>query len=295
MNGWIVIDKPGGMSSARVVARVKRITGAGKVGHAGTLDPLATGVLPIAINEATKSIQFMMDKEKTYSFTISFGANTDTLDSEGNITETGDYTPTESEIHSALKDFIGEIEQVPPAYSAIKVKGRRAYDLARKGEAPQLTPRKVTIHRLKLLSIPQKNQAIFEMTCGKGTYVRSVACDLCAKLGACGHISALRRTGVGFFSENSAISLENLEKLVHSADSFEKSTYLLPVETALDDIPVLELTPDLATRLKNGQRIAIDNPAAYEDGNICVKSDNRLVAIAEIQGDKVKPVRVFNL
>ena len=241
-HGWLVVDKPLGMSSHQVVGKVRRILNSKKIGHAGTLDPLASGVLPLAIGEATKTMQFAMNTTKTYRFTICFGNSTTTDDAEGEVLDNSEHRPSRQDILDILHDFTGEIEQIPPAYSAIKVDGKRAYALARKGETPEMTARNVYIHDLTLLDIPDVNHATLEVTCGKGTYVRSLARDIAQKLGSCGHVSYLRRTQVGNFLEKDTILLENLEKIVHSAPPSDGlSEVLLPVDAVLDDIPVLHL------------------------------------------------------
>ncbi len=289
IHGWLNIDKPPGLTSARVVAQVLKLTGAAKGGHGGTLDPMATGVLPIALGEATKTASYAMDGYKTYRFTLRWGEARDTDDAEGAVTATSDVRPAEDAIRAALTGFTGVIDQVPPDYAAVKVDGRRAYDLARQGEAIELAPRPVTIHRLELMVMPDEDHAVFEVDCGKGTYVRALARDLAVTLGTLGHLSELRRTRVGKFLERDAISLDKLGDLMHSA---ALSEHLRPVETALDDIPALAMTESQAIRLSQGQVVQV---LGTEPGLVRVTADDRLVALAEVIDGNVRPVRVFNL
>jgi tRNA pseudouridine55 synthase len=288
INGWLNIDKPAGLSSAAVVARVKHATGARKAGHGGTLDPLATGVLPIALGEATKTVAYVMDGTKAYRFTARWGEARSTDDLEGEVTETSEKRPSAAEIKAVLSEFEGEISQVPPVYSAIKVAGRRAYSLAREGNPPELAARSVRVDRLSMLS-NGPDWAEFEVECGKGTYVRSLARDLARRLGSVGHIIVLRRTKAAGFSEKTAISLDSVAELSHSARLVEA---LLPVETALADIPALALTGIDANRLRRGQCVQV---SGTEDGTVCVMADGRAVALARVAGGEVQPVRVFNL
>ncbi|MFZ0810817.1 MAG: tRNA pseudouridine(55) synthase TruB, partial [Bradyrhizobium sp.] len=244
VHGWVVLDKPIGMTSTHAVAVVKRLFSAKRAGHAGTLDPLASGGLPIAIGEATKTVPFVMDGRKRYRFTVTWGEERDTDDTEGRVTRTSDLRPSPEAIMALLPRFTGLIEQIPPQYSAIKVQGERAYDLARDGETVELKPRPVEIHQLTLVEQIDNSHSVLEAECGKGTYVRALARDIGRILGCFGHISALRRTLVGPFVENDMIPLEQLEALCDRAASGEGSLAdaLLPVETALDDIPALAVT-----------------------------------------------------
>lgn len=299
IHGWMVIDKPAGMSSSAVVGRVKRLTGAAKVGHAGTLDPLATGVLPMALGEATKTVSFLMDSTKAYRFTVRWGEARDTDDAEGKVTATSDARPSEAEIVAALAAFRGEIEQTPPAFSAIKVAGERAYDLARRDETPDLRPRTVTIHALELIARPDPDHAEFRAVSGKGAYMRSLARDIARAIGTVGHVAALRRTAVGPFDESRAISLAMLESLGHSAPL---SGHLLPVETVLDDIPALALTETEARKLSHGQAIPVLPVASRSpfknigQGDVVrAMAEGRLVALATITGGEIRPFRVINL
>jgi len=299
VHGWVIIDKPLGMTSSQVVGKVRRILDAAKAGHGGTLDPLASGVLPIALGEATKTMNYVMDGYKTYEFTITWGEATKTDDCEGEVVARSDHRPSESEIKAVLGEFCGTIEQVPPAFSAIKVNGQRAYALARDGQDVEMQSRSVFIENLELLDGTNNNHATFTLTCGKGTYVRSLGRDLAIRLGTVGHISKLRRTIVGPFSEETAISLDSLESLGHIAPDSEN---LLPIETVLDDIPALALTTEEARRLKQGQAVSI-LPIASRSPETDVKqgdivsamSEGRLVALAEIKGGEIRPFRVMNL
>jgi tRNA pseudouridine55 synthase len=292
LDGWLVIDKPIGRSSAQIVGRIKYlIKQAGskyKVGHGGTLDPLATGVLPIAIGEATKTVAYVMDGRKCYRFTVTWGEARDTDDAEGKVIETSDKRPSRPEIEAALADFTGEISQVPPIYSALKVSGQRAYALARANEEVTLKPRLVQISALTLLE-NDHGTASFEVYCGKGTYIRSLARDLARSLGTVGYISALRRTMVGPFLENAAISLDKVESLVHSA---RLAANVLSIEAPLADIPALELSEMDAQRLRFGQEIAVPDADAE---TVRARSGERLVALAKIEMGKLRPLRVFNL
>jgi tRNA pseudouridine55 synthase len=300
VSGWVVLDKPFGLGSTQAVGRVRRAFNAQKGGHAGTLDPLATGILPIALGEATKTVPFLVDADKTYRFSIAWGKATTTLDAEGEVTATSDVRPTADQVATALPAFIGQIEQVPPAFSAIKVGGERAYDLAREGVELELSARTVSIHALRLIATPDADHTELEMDCGKGTYVRALARDLAGALGACGHVSALRRTRVGPFSEDRAITLELLEDLVHKARGLE---VLLPVETALDDIPGLAVTQEDAFRLSQGRGIVllprqVETLKALFVGasrTVLASHGSQAVAICEMRAGQLSPVRVFNL
>jgi tRNA pseudouridine55 synthase len=299
VSGWVVLDKPEGITSTQAVAAVRRLFDAQKAGHAGTLDPLATGILPIALGEATKTVPHVVDARKSYRFTVRWGSATDTDDAEGRIVATSDARPARADIEQALRNFEGEIEQVPPRFSAIKIDGERAYDLARAGEKVDLAARPVTIYRLEIEAIPDRDRANIVMDCGKGAYVRSLARDLAVSLGTCGHVEKLRRITVGPFREQAAISLESLKTLGHSAAA---SRHLLPVETALADIPALALTEAEASRLRSGQSVGLlrrsdlNRIGTLEDGAlVCATADGRLVAIARYESGEVKPVRVMHL
>ena len=289
LHGWLVIDKDPGLTSAQVVARVRRLTDAAKAGHAGTLDPLASGILPVALGEATKTVSFAQDGAKSYRFTVKWGESRDTDDSQGSVTASSAVRPTKSQILDILQDFTGEIEQVPPDYSAIKVAGERAYDLAREGADLALEPRKIRIDRLVLDGIVDADHAEFTVDCGKGAYVRGLARDFGVRLGCLGHIVQLRRTRVGPFGEDQAISLAKLEELCNTSAPPE---FLLPVVTVLDDIPALALTGPQADRLKQGQTVRV---LGFPDGIACAMNAGLPVAITEISAGEVRPVRVFNL
>jgi len=300
VSGWVCLDKPYDLTSTQAVGRIRRLFNAQKAGHAGTLDPLATGVLPIALGEATKTVSFMMDAGKTYRFTIAWGRTTTTLDREGETSAASDVRPTADEAAAALPAFIGEIDQVPPAFSAIKVDGERAYDLARAGQTVELAARRVVIHDARVTGAPDADHVEIEIDCGKGVYVRALVRDLAERLGACGHVSALRRTRVGPFTEARAITLENLEDLGHKPGFLE---VLLPVETALDDIPELAVTAEDAFRLKQGRPIVLV-PRQVDDlrsrlsagtRTVSVLAGGTLVALCEMRMGRLEPARVFHL
>ena len=298
VSGWVCLDKPYDFGSTQAVGKIRWLFNAQKAGHAGTLDPLATGILPIALGEATKTVPFMMDADKAYRFMIEWGRTTTTLDREGETTASSDVRPTREVVEAALPAFVGEIQQVPPIYSAIKVDGERAYDLARAGETPELKARTVTIHSARVSAAPDADHVEIEIECGKGTYVRSIVRDLAEALGACAHVSALRRTRVGPFTEDRAITLEILEDLGHKAALPE---VLLPVETALDDIPALAVTAEDAFRLAQGRSIVlvprqVETLKARLTGGsrlVSAMEGDRLVALAEMRAGKLNPVRVF--
>ena len=298
IHGWLVIDKPSGISSNGIVGRVRRITGAAKVGHGGTLDPLATGLLPLALGEATKTVSYVMEGSKKYRFTIRWGEARNTDDAEGTVTGTSEVRPTKVQIVAVLDRFIGDIEQVPPVFSAIKVDGKRAYELARADQAPEMKSRIVHIENLRLFDMPNADHAVFEVTSGKGVYMRSLARDIAVSLATLGYVSALRRVAVGPFDENDAISLDKLESLGHSAPLLEQ---LLPVETVLDDIPALALTEIEARKLRRGQAVPVlpvANRSPFKNISqgdvVCAMAEGRLVALAKIKGGEIRPFRVMN-
>jgi tRNA pseudouridine55 synthase len=298
VHGWVVLDKPIGMTSTHAVAIVKRLFQAKRAGHAGTLDPLASGGLPIALGEATKTVPFVMDGRKRYRFTVAWGEERDTDDTEGRVVRTSETMPSADAISALLPRFTGVIEQIPPQYSAVKVQGERAYDLARDGENVELKPRCVEIHQLILVEQLDRSHSVFEAECGKGTYVRALARDLGRILGCFGHICALRRTVVGPFGENDMIPLEQLEALCDRAASGEGSLAdaLLPLETALDDIPALAVTRADAARLHRGQAVLLRGRDAPNcSGTVYVTVAGRLLALAEIGNGELIPKRVFNL
>jgi tRNA pseudouridine55 synthase len=306
VSGWIVLDKPIDSGSTQAVSRVRHAFNAQKAGHAGTLDPLATGVLPIALGEATKTVPFMMDADKTYRFTIEWGVETASFDREGAVTGVSDARPSVDAVGAALPGFVGEIEQIPPAFSAIKVAGERAYDLAREGVVLDLAPRKVKIHRAEITDAPDASHVEIEIDCGKGTYVRALARDLALALGAKAHVSALRRTRVGPFGLDQAIALELLEELCHTGGG---SKVLLPVSTALDDIPAMAVTAEDAFKLSQGRPIVLlprqvetlkarlfapDGTSAASRTVLAVH-DGSAVSICEMRAGQLRPTRVFNL
>jgi tRNA pseudouridine55 synthase len=299
VHGWVVVDKPLGLTSTQVVGRVRRVFDARKVGHGGTLDPLATGLLPIAMGEATKTVSYVMAGDKAYRFTLRWGQATTTDDTEGAAIAVSERRPAEAEIRAVLPRFQGIIDQVPPQFSAIKIAGRRAYDRARAQEVFELEPRPVTIHSLELAAMEGPDLASFEVVCGKGAYMRSLARDLGAALGCHAHVVALRRTAAGPFTQDHAISLESLEALGHSAAA---SGALLPIETALDDIPALALTEIEANRLRRGQAVSMlaranrERIREFENGVIVyATNDGKPVALARYEAGDIHPVRVLNL
>lgn len=292
LHGWLVVDKPAGITSAQVVGAVKRILKPSKIGHAGTLDPFATGVLPLALGEATKTAGYGLDKQKSYEFEVTFGQSRDTEDLTGQVTAESPRRPTEADIDEALPMFRGQIMQMPPQYSALKVDGKRAYALARKGEKVELKARPVVIHALEMLRFSEE-KAQFSVTCSKGTYVRSLARDIAATAGCLGYVSALRRTISGPFTQNEAISLETLEKSAIDAPS---SVRLLPPEVVLDDILVLPLGDMEAAYIRQGRKIALPSDSPLQDGAlISLFHEGRLLAIGKREGGEIKPQRVFNL
>ncbi len=298
VHGWIVLDKPVGMTSTHAVSIIKRLFQAKRCGHAGTLDPLASGALPIALGEATKTVPFVMDGRKLYRFTVRWGEERDTDDAEGRVTETSDVRPTPEAIRALLPGYTGVIQQVPPRYSAIKIEGERAYDLARDGEIVELAPRPVEITRLELVESPDPDHAVLVAECGKGTYVRSLARDLGRALGCFGHVSALRRVSVGPFGEQTMILLEDLEAVCHRAAAGEASLAdaLMPVETALDDIPALAVGRADAARLQRGQAVLLrGRDAPILQGPAYVTVEGHLLALAELEHGEIVPKRVFNL
>ena len=298
VHGWVIIDKPLEMSSTKVVGRVRSLLDAQKAGHGGTLDPLATGILPIALGEATKTVSYAMEGTKVYEFTAQWGKSTTTDDLEGEVVSTSPNRPTEQMIRDILPEFEGLIDQVPPIYSAIKVDGKRAYDLARADQDVDLQARTVQIDKLELINCDDHDHASFRVTCGKGTYIRSLARDLAMRLETVAHVVKLRRTQVGPFSEKHSISLDSLEALGHSA---RDSQAVLDIEAVLDDIPALALTIEQARRLKHGQLISladVDNQSSLKDLNqdavVCVLSEGKMIALAKCNEGELKPLRVLN-
>ena len=289
VNGWIILDKPYAMTSTQAVSRLKYLYNAKKAGHAGTLDPLASGILPVAFGEATKTVPFVQDGEKSYRFTVRWGAETTTDDLEGAITKTSGLRPEPAEILAQLSSFIGEISQVPPAFSAIKVDGERAYDLSRAGETVELAARTISVHDLRLIS-SNADEAVIEADCGKGTYVRAIARDLGRALGCFGHVSALRRTRVGPFSEADAI---DLDLLTNEPDS--RAASLLNVEAGLLQVPCVVVDSTLAARLRRGQSIILRGRDAPVEGVVYASCGGVPVAFGEVACGEMQPSRVFNL
>ncbi len=299
VNGWVILDKPAGMTSTSAVLAVRHRLDARKAGHAGTLDPLATGVLPIALGEATKTLPYVVNGHKSYQFTLRWGVATTTDDEEGEPVEWSNVRPSRPKIETALSAFVGEIEQVPPIFSAIKVDGERAYDIARRGDNVELAPRRIWIETFRLLEELDSDHARFAVVSGKGAYMRSLARDLARRLGTVGHIAQLRRTAVGGFREAGSISLDELEGFRQSPATFEG---LLPVETPLDDIPALALTEQEAARLRNGQPVPLlkkadfERISAFSEGETVIATTmGKLVALTKYSAGAVRPVRVLNI
>ena len=297
VTGWLILDKPYGMTSTQAVGKVRFLFNAEKAGHGGTLDPLASGLLPIALGEATKTVSYAMDGRKVYRFTACWGEERTTDDLEGEVSATSDRRPSGKEIESILPRFTGEIMQAPPAFSAIKVDGERAYDLARAGETVELAERPILIEALRLVDVPDRDHATFEVTCGKGTYIRSLARDMGRALGTAAHVTMLRRVAVGPFTEDHMISLENLTELGHKAPGGDAKTgALLPIETVLDGIPALAIDEEQARRLKLGQAVLLRgaNAPIAEDA-VLVMSGGKPLGIGTIVQGSLKPKRLFNL
>ncbi len=312
LHGWIVLDKPLGLTSTQALGKVRWLVNAEKAGHGGTLDPLASGLLPIALGEATKTIQWAMDGMKTYQFTVQWGSETSTDDLEGKIVATSNYFVSSNEnnvlprsmsfaamrqnVSAALLSFHGAVQQRPPAYSAIKVDGERAYDLARAGEEVALDARTVQIDNLTVIDWPTPSQTTFEVVCGKGTYVRSIARDLGRALGWLGHVVMLRRLAVGPFRAADMISLEKLTEMVHSpASENSLSGILRPIESVLDGIPALDLMDPDAQRLRHGQTVMLQGNAPLAAEVVLVRHDGRPLGLGSIENGVLKPRRLFNL
>ena len=300
VDGWVCLDKPFELGSTEAVSRIRRLFNAQKAGHAGTLDPLASGILPIALGEATKTVPFMMEAQKVYRFTINWGVSTDSVDREGEIIGRSDVRPTVEQVRAALPAFVGEIDQTPPRFSAIKVDGARAYDLARDGVKFELQARRVTIHSAEVSDAPDADHVELTIRTGKGVYVRSLARDLAVVLGAEGHVSALRREQVGPFSTQNAVTLDSLEEMVHRGAASEG---LLAVATALDDIPELAVTEQDAFSLRQGRPIVL-LPRQVETLKDRLRVGSRtvsafqgqtLVALCQLRAGRLEPDRVFNL
>ncbi len=298
IDGWLIVDKPSGIGSTDVVNRVRRAFDAQKAGHGGTLDPLATGVLPVAFGAATKTVPYVMDGTKLYHFTLRFGEARDTDDADGKTIATSAARPDNATIEAALPAFRGDIMQVPPVYSAIKVAGQRSYDLAREGEAPVLAPRPARVDRFELIARPDADTAVFEVQSGKGVYMRSLARDLAAACGSVGHITALRRLRVGPFTVENAIPLDRLVRTDHMEPA--SPDLLLPVATALADIPALALTEAEATRLYHGNQLSlvdmmgrIPDAADPAGGIVRAMAGSRVLGLCRLEDGLMKPERLL--
>lgn len=292
VHGWVVLDKPIDMTSTQAVGAVRRLFEAQKAGHAGTLDPLATGILPIALGEATKTVPFAVDGEKAYRFTVRFGAETDTDDAEGQVVRTSELLPTLEDIENVLADFTGEISQVPPAFSAIKVDGNRAYDLARAGEKVELNARFIMVEDLRLVDMPDASTVVLEAECGKGTYVRALARDIGRTLGSAAHVISLRRTRVGPFDIEMSVQLPALRE---AAEAGEIDQLLHPVEAALGDIPGLSVGPNDAMNLSRGQSVLVrGRDAPIMNGAAYAHFKGKILALGELEKGAFRPTRVFN-
>jgi len=297
VHGWVALDKPLGMTSTQAVGKVRWLFGAEKAGHGGTLDPLATGLLPIALGEATKTVSAAMDGRKTYRFAVKWGEERSTDDLEGVVTTRSTSRPSLESIESILARFKGDIQQIPPAFSAIKVEGERAYDLARSGADVVLASRAVRIEELRLIAVSEQESATFEVTCGKGTYVRSLARDMGRALGCLGHVTMLRRLAVGPLTEAHMIPLEKLEELRHKAPGGNAMDGVLrPIETVLDGIPALAMDEQQAQRLRQGQSVLLrgaNAPIAHEA--VLITSGGKPLGIGSVEQGTLKPKRLFNL
>ena len=302
INGWIILDKQSGITSRQAVTKISKVLNIKKIGHGGTLDPMATGILPIALGEATKCISLIQNKSKKYSFIIRWGERTDTDDAEGKILEKSNVRPTKNHICNIIKSFTGKIYQKPPAFSAIKINGERSYKLARKKINVEHQPRLIEIYKLVLKQVINSDFAEFEVVCGKGTYVRSLARDISEKLSTTGHVTMIRRHSVGVFDEKNTIFLDFFEEIIHSPIFLNK---ILPIEAVLDDIPALALNKNEAGKLKQGQKIQFNSleyknkfineyPNYQEYEKISAISNNHLIALVKIDNDLVKPKRIIN-
>jgi len=307
VSGWIVLDKPEDITSTQAVSAVRRIFNANKAGHSGTLDPLASGILPIALGEATKTMPWMVEAEKEYVFTVRWGVSTETQDREGKTTAESAVRPSREAIAEALKAFVGEFKQVPPQYSAIKVDGERAYDLARAGEDVELEPRQVVVHEAEVGGTDGEDLVTIRVRCGKGFYIRALVRDLAAALGAEGHVWRLRRTAVGPFREAQSVTLDDLQLLGQKGAASER---LNPVETALDDIPALAINGEDAFKLRQGRPIVLlphvmetlkpkfrDRTIAGQDASRAALAlfQGKAVALGDVRAGQFKPTRVFHL
>ncbi len=287
MHGWLILDKPAGITSTQAGGVIKRIFGQKKIGHAGTLDPFASGILPLALGKATKTIPYLMNSSKTYNFTLSFGAQTTTDDTEGEVIATSAHRPSLKDIQSALNLFTGLIQQIPSIYSAIKIKGKPAYARARAGEEINMPSRQVKIYDLALEKYDGEN-ATFSVTCGTGTYVRSLGRDLALHLESVGHLTMLQRTRVGQFSIDNAISLENIKKIGDTP----LACFLLPIGSVLDDIPAVSVSFQKANKIQHGQAVEVSKNNCL---NISAWCDDKLIALGHVQDNLFYPDRVFNI
>ncbi|MFN3129505.1 tRNA pseudouridine(55) synthase TruB [Roseibium sp.] len=301
INGWLVLDKPYGITSNEALGKIKRIFSPQKVGHAGTLDPRASGLLPVAFGEATKTVPFVMDGRKVYRFEVTWGAETNTDDTEGEVVATSDVRPDADSIKAVLPEFVGEIMQVPPKFSAIKVAGERAYDLARDGEEVELEARPIDMHRLDLVECPDENRAVFEAECGKGTYVRALARDIGRCLGTCGHVTELRRLLVGPFGEEDLIELD---EILQMAEELEEGAgvdvlveeFVLPVREAIDELVEVTVSDDDAAKIKKGMSVLLRGRDAPLNCDVAFASHASVpVAIGAIEKGRFQPSRVFHL
>lgn len=291
ISGWLVVDKPAGLTSTAVVNKVRWAMDAKKAGHAGTLDPEATGVLAVALGEATKTVPYITDALKAYTFTVRLGQATNTDDAEGEVIAESDARPTDEQIKEALQLFLGEIMQVPPKFSAVKIDGQRAYKLARDGEEVELSARPLWVEELILLDRPDPDHVVLEMTCGKGGYVRSIARDLGATLGCHGHVKVLRRIWSGPFEAEDGISLERIDELAKTPDLDQ---FLRPLEEGLADLPELKCTPQGAVRLRNGNPgMVMASDVEYGD-EAWASLDGQAVAVGTYKSGELHPSRVFN-
>ncbi len=304
IDGWINFHKPVGMTSTQAVGKIRRALNANKIGHGGTLDPLASGVLPLALGEATKTVNYAQDASKIYEFTVTWGEQRTTDDAEGDVIQSSDTRPTQEQIEALIPEFIGSIEQTPPQFSAIKIDGERAYDLAREGQAVDIKSRIVHIYDLEVIS-HDENETAFKCTCGKGTYIRSLARDMGQKLGCFGYISALKRTKVGPFDLKDAISLDFFEQM---GDNTALEDVILPLQTVLDDIPALALKEQEAVALKHGRSLSLMAKSDLErltalgldwksdDQTIILATyEGQALALVTVYGAEIKPLRVLNM
>ncbi len=293
VHGWLIMDKPQGITSTQALGRARRMLGGNKAGHGGTLDPLATGILPLAFGEATKLIPHVMDGDKEYEFTVRWGKQRDTDDAEGKVIATSGTRPTADEIRAALPDFIGEITQTPPIFSAVKLDGERAYDIARAGGTPDIKPRQVLIHDLTLIATPDRDRATFHVHCGKGMYVRSLARDLAQKLGTVGYIAQLRRTRVGSFGLRQSTTMAQLETLANDGNA---STALMDLRAAMKDAPVLVLSPAEAKLLRTGMGVLIrpQHGDLIDQAMIFAEHEGVPVALVEPKAGEFRVLRGFH-